>query len=131
MNVKLKSIKVYRFPWYYSVKEPKPATMLVNRDQKVQDGASIKGKVIATIKKGSIVLVDTVENALGWTRVINQQGENPVPQTWINAQLDKPVEDREGWLDNTALTPIVDPQPPTPTGKVKYIITATIEQVEE
>jgi hypothetical protein len=130
MNTKLKVIKIYRFPWYYSVLVPQPAMMRVNRDQTVQDGPSIKGKVIATIKKGSIVVVDQVENVLGWTRVISVQGCDPVPKPWIDAQLAKPVEDREGWLDNTSLTPLSEPTP-TPTVKSKWIITATIEQIEE
>jgi hypothetical protein len=130
MNPKAKAVKLYRFPWYYSVAVPQPATKLVNRDQQVQDGASIKGKVIATIKKDSIVVVDLVENSLGWSRVISQRGCDPVPQAWINAQLDKVEADREGWLDNTSLTPLSDP-PTTPTGKVKWIIAATITQVEE
>jgi hypothetical protein len=64
--------------------------------------------------------------------VISVSTANPVPQDWIDAQLSKPEQDREGWLDNTALSPYGEQPPePQPTGKVKWIITATIEKVEE
>jgi hypothetical protein len=135
MNKKLKAVKIKFFPWYwaYPNKVPVPAMKILNRDQVVRDGAGIKGKIIATIKAGAVVTIDTVEHDLGWSRVISVQGENPVPALWISAQQDKPEADREGWLDDTALDPFGEQppiQPPT-TGKVKWIITATIEQVEE
>ena len=132
MTPKTKAAKVRRFPWYwtYPNKIPVPVTMILNRDQVVRDGAGPKGKVIATLKKDSIVTMDTKEHDLSWTRNIRVKGENPVPQPWINAQLDKPEEDREGWLDDTALSPYTEPVV-TPTGRTKWIITATIEQVEE
>jgi len=132
MNQKAKAAKVLRFPWYYTYpnKIPTPVTMILNRNQEVRDGASIKGRVIATLKKGSIVTMDTSEHDLSWTRNISVKGENPVPPQWISAQLAKPEEDREGWLDDTALSPYTEPVI-TPTGKTKWIVTATIEQVEE
>jgi hypothetical protein len=134
MNSKLKAVKVKFFPWYwaYPDKVPVPAMKILNREQEVRDGAGFKGKKISTLAKGKVVTIDTKENDLGWSRVISVSTANPVPQDWIDAQLSKPEQDREGWLDNTALSPYGEQPPePQPTGKVKWIITATIEKVEE
>ncbi len=115
MNKKLKAVKIKFFPWYwgYPTKPPIPAMKILNRDQQVRDGASIKGKVIATLKKDSIVTVDTAEHDLAWTRVISVNNYDPVPPLWISAQADKPEADREGWLDDTALDPFGEQPPAT------------------
>lgn len=122
--------KIKYFDWYWSAKVPQPARMKVNRLQNVKDGAGIKGSDIAMIEAGKIVLIDLAEKALGWTRVISVEGYNPVPPEWVAAQVAKPVEEREGWLDDTSLSVIGAEPAPVPGGR-KWTYKVTIEEVKE
>ena len=120
-------------PWYYYVDYPQAIEKKVNRRQKVKDGASTKGKDIGFLDINDVVLVDQKEVWDGWIRVMKVSGSNPIPSELATALQNKPVADREVWIDVSALDVIpVEPDPidpPIPTGRTwRYVI--TIEEVK-
>ena len=97
--------KIEYYPLYWSAKQPVPLTKAVTRLQNVQNGPGIKGGKIGTVGIGAHLFVDWAEQDLGWVRIIKvvDYVPAPVPVAWINAQVDEVPQEREWWVDKTAL----------------------------
>jgi len=121
-------------PWYYYSTYPKPVTKVVNRRQRIKDGASTKGSDIGFLDVGDVVLLDTSEYWDGWIRIMKVDGYNPAPSYLMTALSGKLPQDKELWIDVSGVSDIVEPEPlpePTPAVVRKWKITATIEEIVE
>lgn len=117
-------------PWYYYSNYPQPAKKIVNRKQKIKNGASTKGVDISVIEPGVVVWVDKKEVWDGWIRIMWVEGFNPIPVEWQKALEGKQPADREAWIDVSALAEIVVEPDPQPTGR-KWTYKVTVEEVKE
>ena len=123
--------KTKYYEWYWSSKQPQPQKVRVTRVQEVKDGASTKAtRVLGELKVGDVLVIDLAEAWDGWKRIISKEGCYPVPQAWIDGQSDKPDEEKEGWLDQSAYV-AVDPTPEPEPVKRKWVYRITVEEIEE
>ena len=93
-------------PLYWATKEPDKRAMSVVRYQDVRNGAGVKGYKIGVLGIGAELIVDWNEQDEGWIRIVKVGDWKPVPATWISAQADTPEQEREWWVDKTAIIPV-------------------------
>lgn len=94
---------------YWSTKQPEPKEKVMNRYNKVKNGAGVKGAVIGALGTGALLTVDESERDIGWIRIISVYDYDPVPKSWVEKMQDKPVQDWEWWVDETALSDLQAP----------------------
>src|SRR4030042_5284932 len=97
--------KIEYEPKYFSVKKPVKKEVVVTRYVDISDVAGTHGKKIGNVGPNTHLIVDTLEDDEGDTRIVSVVGWSPppIPKLWEDAQLDKPREEREWWIDKGAV----------------------------
>jgi hypothetical protein len=97
--------KIEYEPKYFSVKKPVMKEVVVTKYIDISDGAGTHGKKIGNVGANTHLIVDTLEDDEGDIRIVRVVGyvPPPIPKLWEDAQLDKPREAREWWVDKGAV----------------------------
>lgn len=106
------TIKKEWYPKYWASVDKKPVLrkMVVTRYDHVQDRAGVQGKKVGYLGVPTQLLVDANEDSGGDIRIVEVIGyePKPVPAQWERAQLEREEQEREWWVDKTALAAVGD-----------------------
>jgi hypothetical protein len=108
------------FPKYWATEQPIVKEMAVTRFEHVQDKAGTQGAKIGNVGAGVHLKVDMNEQDMGDVRIIEVIDclTPPVPTSWEQKQIDRPEQEREWWVDKTALMDVGGSDP----GKVRLLV---------